>query len=167
MSPLVNFQAVLAIVAGVLLIAQGLISAGVLSLPKRKHLPSCLTPGLLGNFLRQPRLSGAFLAGVFTGFLPCGLLYAYVALAASAGSMFGGLTRMSVFGAGTVPLLVTVGAGGSLLGLTARQRALRIAACFVIATGVVSILRGTGYIGWTAGDLASGCPMCHPSSDAQ
>ena len=160
MATIVNVQAVLAIFAGMLLIFQGLLSAGVISLPTRKHLPACLAPGLLGTFLRQPQLGGVFLAGVFTGFLPCGLVYAYVALAASAGTLVGGLTRMAVFGAGTVPLLVAVGAGGSLLGLTARQRALRLAACFVIAMGVVSLLRGAGYVGWAGSDLAAGCPLC-------
>ncbi len=110
--------------------------------------------------MREERLRGAFLAGVFTGFLPCGLVYAYVALAASSGSAVGGLTRMAAFGAGTAPLLVAVGTGGSLLGLTTRRRALRVAACFVIAMGVVSLLRGVGYVGAPAGELAAGCPLC-------
>lgn len=157
---LVNVQAVLAIVAGVLLIVQGMLAAGIVSIPVRRNLPACLAPGLLGAFLRRPQLRAAFLAGMFTGFLPCGLLYAYVALAASAGSLVGGSARMAAFGLGTVPLLVAMGSSGSLLGVTARQRALRIAALFVIATGVVSILRGAGYIGWEGGELAASCPMC-------
>ncbi len=157
---LVNVQAGLAIVAGLLLIVQGMMAAGIISIPVRRHLPACLAPGLLGTFLRSPRAESAFLAGVFTGFLPCGLLYAYVALAASAGTLAGGSARMVAFGLGTVPLLVVVGNTGSLLGVKARQRALRIAACFVIVTGGVSLLRGAGYLGWHGSELAASCPMC-------
>jgi hypothetical protein len=159
-STLVNLQAVLALLAGALLIGQGLTSAGLLSWPRSKRLPACLAPGLLGAFLRDQSLGGALLAGVFTGFLPCGLVYAYVALAASSGTAFGGLTRMAAFGLGTVPLLVAVGAGGSLLTLTTRERALRLAACFVIAMGVVSLARGAAFLTMPAGDVAAGCPMC-------
>ncbi len=120
MSAVVNMQAVLALVAGGMLIVQGLLSAGVISWPRHRRLPACLAPGLISAFMREERLSGAFLAGVFTGFLPCGLVYAYVALAASAGSAAAGLAHMAAFGAGTAPLLVAVGTGGSLLGLTTR-----------------------------------------------
>ncbi len=67
---------------------------------------------------------------------------------------------MAAFGAGTVPLLVAVGAGGSLLALTTRERALRIAACFVIAMGVVSLARGAGFLSAPTGEVTAGCPMC-------
>ncbi|HEY4308461.1 MAG TPA: sulfite exporter TauE/SafE family protein [Pirellulales bacterium] len=159
-STLVNLQAILAVLAGVMLIGQGLVSAGFVSWPHSKRLPACLAPGLLGAFLRDQRLGGTLLAGVFTGLLPCGLVYAYVALAASSGTALGGLMRMTAFGAGTVPLLVVVGASGSLLTLTTRERALRIAACFVIAMGVVSLARGAGFLSTPAGEVAAGCPMC-------
>ncbi len=58
-STLVNLQAVLAVIAGLLLIGQGLVSAGLISWPRSKYLPACLAPGLLGTFLRDQRLTGA------------------------------------------------------------------------------------------------------------
>lgn len=54
--------------------------------------------------------------GVVLGFLPCGLLYGALAAAAgSGGAIIGGLA-MAAFVAGTVPALVAVGWGGSLMG---------------------------------------------------
>jgi hypothetical protein len=49
---------------------------------------------MVGAFLRDRRWSRVFLAGVFTGLLPCGLVYAFVALAASTSDLMEGLVTM-------------------------------------------------------------------------
>ena len=173
---LMNVQAVVAILAGVLLVVQGLISAGVFRwLAQRWQLArgrianplaisasgaGCLMGGMLGSFLRDHRLRSVFLAGVFTGFLPCGLVYAYVALAAATSDLFGGMATMAAFGLGTVPLMVLTGSGSSLLGLVGRQRLLRLAAWCVVLTGGLSIVRGAGFLELTEQTQAAGCPFC-------
>jgi hypothetical protein len=53
-----------------------------------------------------------FLGGVVNGLLPCGLVYAYLALAAGAGGSLRGALAMALFGLGTMPLLALVGCGG-------------------------------------------------------
>lgn len=50
--------------------------------------------------------------GVALGFIPCGLLYAALVAAAASGSALAGAFGMLAFAAGTVPLLVAVGAVG-------------------------------------------------------
>jgi sulfite exporter TauE/SafE len=76
---LAAFLAALSLVAGVLLAVQGLIALGVA--PRRLWPKSAGATGLrlagtfVGPFLTSPRLSNVLLAGVFTGFLPCGLVY--------------------------------------------------------------------------------------------
>ena len=61
---LVNIPAMLAIIAGTLLLIQGLKAAGIL---RKRRLGAatvpCLAGGILGHFLRQPGATGAFLAG--------------------------------------------------------------------------------------------------------
>lgn len=164
---LVNLPAVLAIAAGLLLVYQGLKAAGWLPRIFRTGGPasatSCLAGGLLGQFLRQPGSSGAFLAGLFTGLLPCGLLYGMLALATSTHSiLLGGLT-MAVFGLGTAPLLIAAGLGGRLLGLASRRWLYAAAAWCLVLTGAVSVARGVSYLSLPSRP-APGCPLCPPAS---
>lgn len=174
----VHAQAAIAILAGVLLVAQGLISTGAVRhvrdyLRRRLALTStvqtqitpaagmgCLMGGMVGAFLRDRRWSHVFLAGVFTGLLPCGLVYAFVALAASTSDMVRGMATMAAFGLGTVPLMVLTGGGAALFSLAGRRRLLALAAWCVIATGMLSIARGVSFLSWTA-EAPTSCPLCH------
>ena len=190
-------QAMLAIVAGVLLVGQGLVSAGlwprelVARIRARTTTPqghaalavlsqaapsqsaglpssagsSCLMSGMLGTFLRAPSLLHVLLAGVLTGFLPCGLVYGFLALAASSSSFSLGTLTMIAFGLGTVPLMVLAGSGLSLVSLATRTRLLRVAAACVILTGMISLARGVGVLDLAQRDLARheappSCPLC-------
>lgn len=156
----VQVQAVLAIAAGLLLVVQGLLAAG--ALPRRRvgaPQAPCLAGGLLGSYLASPGTINVFTAGILTGFLPCGLVYAYLALASASGDMWGGMARMAVFGLGTVPLMVLAGCGGPALNLLARRRVLRVAAWCVVLAGVVSLVRGIGFLSLSGPQTAS-CPFC-------
>lgn len=53
-----------------------------------------------------------WLLGVALGFIPCGLLYAALAAAAATGDALAGAFAMLAFAAGTVPVLVAIGAIG-------------------------------------------------------
>ena len=52
-------------------------------------------------------------AGLFMGLLPCGLSFAAFARALAAGSPLSGGTLVFIFGLGTLPGLLVVGAGAS------------------------------------------------------
>ena len=159
----VNVPAILAIAAGLLLVAQGLLAAGVI--PARGVAGGGSCPGAGGfRALLQARRSGElFLAGLFTGLLPCGLLYGMLALAASTHEPLRGMATMAAFGLGTVPAMVAAGLGGSLLGLAARRRLHAVAAWCLVLTGAVSIARGAGFLSW-GGAAPHGCPLCAPAS---
>jgi hypothetical protein len=164
LSPLANVQAGLAIFAGLLLVAQGLISAGVIRLPRKSSNNSpCLMRGFFGSFLKSPGLQGAFLAGLFTGFLPCGLVYAWLALAASSAHPAAGLAVMAAFGCGTAPLLTLFGCGSSLLSLSARGGVLRVAAWCIVLAGGMSLVRGIGPL--VAESPSETCPFCQSEAD--
>jgi uncharacterized protein len=156
----VNIPAMLAIIAGALLTYQGLRATGLF--PQwgvGRAVTPCLAGGLLGQFLGQRSSSGVFLAGVFTGFLPCGLLYGMLALAMSTHSVLGGGITMVVFGLGTAPAMMVAGLSGRLMGLATRRWLFAAAAWCLVATGVISVARGASFL--SIGDKpASGCPMC-------
>lgn len=159
---IVQVQAWLAIAAGMVLVVMGLMTAGVFPrgvTSRMTHVP-CLSGKWVKTFLMAPGLSNALLAGLFTGFIPCGLVYGFLALAASAAGPLRGWLTMVCFGLGTMPLMVLAGCGGSLLNLTARARVFQIAAWCVVLTGILSFARGVGYLN-VAGDMAAGvCPIC-------
>jgi hypothetical protein len=161
---ILSIPAALCVIAGVLLIVEGVTAAG---LWKRggvtgRSQAGCLTGPLFSSLLRIPLLRNALAAGMFTGLLPCGLLYAFVALAASSGNWLNGMAVMAVFGLGTVPLLLLTGLGGSLLSVAARQRVLRLAAWCVIATGVLTCVRGGAFFlaALNQEDPEDACPFC-------
>jgi sulfite exporter TauE/SafE len=158
---LTHTGAVLAILAGVVLVYQGLESAGVL--PKRYFgsVQPCLASDFLRSMLRLPGLRGVFLAGLFTGLIPCGLVYGFLALAVATANPWHGAGLMIAFGLGTAPAMLGVGCGGSLLSVLARRHVLQLAAWCVVLAGVISIARGTGYLPLHGADASAGCPLCH------
>jgi uncharacterized protein len=156
----VNLPAILAIAAGLLLIFQGLRATGLLS-KQTVAAPGapCLAGGFFAHYLRRPGAGGVFLAGLFTGFLPCGLLYGMLALAMSTHSVLWGALTMIVFGLGTAPVMVAVGISGRLISLATRRWLLAAAAWSLILAGTVSIARGVSFI--SAGENAGArCPAC-------
>ena len=158
---LVNVAAILAIVAGLFLLYQGLLAAGVLRrrTANTSAMP-CLAGDFFASFLKSPGLHNIFLAGLFTGLLPCGLVYGFVALAASSSDLIVGASVMIAVGLGTAPIMMLTGCGGSLLSLAARKQIYRAAAWCVVLTGALSIARGVGFVEVTGWLDPSGCPMC-------
>jgi len=159
---LVNVPAALAILAGLLLVGQGLWSAGVFRRRAVTRTGPCLTGSLFRHFTQGAGRGGAFLAGVLTGFLPCGLLYGMLALAGSSRSMPLGAAIMAVFALGTAPAMILTGTGGSLLSLSARRHMLHVAAWCVVLTGLMSLWRGIGFLEIPGLVEATGCPNCTP-----
>lgn len=160
---MVNVQAVMAVGAGLFLIALGLASTGLMPrLPVFSHVPHfCNVGGWLKTFLTAPGFMGAVLAGLFTGFLPCGLVYAFLAFAAVTGDMLQGWLTMTLFGLGTVPLMVLAGCSASLVSVTVRNRVMHVAAWAVVLTGCITLARGLGFINLSGTPAAdANCPFC-------
>ncbi|QDT74744.1 sulfite exporter TauE/SafE family protein [Lacipirellula limnantheis] len=155
-------QAWLAIVAGVLLVAVGLASAGMLPRLKLGFLRNapCHAAQAIKTLTTAPDRLSLFLAGVATGFIPCGLVYAFLLKAGSTGNVALGALTMIFFGLGTAPLMMLVGAGGTLLSTSTRARVLRLAAWCVVFAGIVTIARGAGQLRPAAGQSTAPCPFC-------
>lgn len=160
-SGLAYVPALLAAVAGSLLVYQGLLGAGIIRRRARKGATlSCVAAPSFASLLTLPGCSAPFLAGILTGLLPCGLLYGMVVLAAQSGAVISGALLMALFGAGTVPLMVFAGWGGTLLDISTRRKLYRIAAWCVVLTGAVTLVRGATFLYPRPGSSETSCPFC-------
>lgn len=75
--------------------------------------------GAIASLVRRidrTRPVGGFYLGVVLGFLPCGFLYAALAVASAAGGPARGALAMAAFGLGTVPGLAVIGIAGHAAG---------------------------------------------------
>ncbi len=141
--PFATAQQIFGVVAGLIMVFVGVSTLGLL--PARR-IPGVgavaqVWAALFQHFLNARGRLGFFLAGVATGFLPCGLVYAFLAMAAARADPLAGLLWMTAFGIGTAPAMVAIGCGGPLLGRAARVGMLRAAACAMIVMGGVSVYR--------------------------
>lgn len=154
-----SLPAVLSLLAGSVLIHQGLLAAGWLPKKGLAGQPGCVASSLFASFITGPGWLQAFLAGLFTGLLPCGLLYSMVALAASSRGILLGMAVMVVFGLGTAPAMVLAGFSRNLLGLAWRKPLFKLAAICLIVTGAVSLARGATSL-LAPSPSSAACPFC-------
>lgn len=170
---LLNVQATLSLVAGLVLLAQGLWHLGLVSSRIVARLaagplsgPVCMVAGQFGTLLRSPGLAPAFVAGVLTAFMPCGLVYANLGLAAGSGQIVSGALVMAFFGLGTAPLMVLTGLGAALATPALRGRLMKFAAVCIFLTGCITLSRA--YAGFTAevgsGSIRANCAACVDSA---
>jgi sulfite exporter TauE/SafE len=93
------------------------------------------------QFFIQPGGWSSFLLGAATGFLPCPITLAMLALAAASHSPFRGFLLLVGLGLGTAPGLMAVGLGGNLIDARWKRIGLRPAGLIVIAIGLITLLR--------------------------
>jgi sulfite exporter TauE/SafE len=138
---LAAIPATLSILAGGVLLYQGLVALGII---RRRSVNDsrCLAAGLFAPLFHRKRLGAAFLAGVATGFLPCGLLYGMLALSAASRDMGRGAAMMSVFALGTAPIMISLGTSATLLVGLNRARLYFFANCCMLIAGSLCIVRG-------------------------
>ena len=74
--------------------------------------------------------------GVLLGFIPCGILYGAITVAAASGDPLAGAFAMAAFAAGTVPTLVGIGALGGLAARRWRGAAGRLGPSLMVANGL-------------------------------
>jgi uncharacterized protein len=149
LSETLTARTILFLFANLMIIATGLYLMG---------LPQLLTPleragGLLWRhispwtkkLLPMNTLPRAALFGVLWGWIPCGMVYAMLLSAMSAGSAANGMLTMAAFGIGTLPMMIAAGwAAGSIQRFT-RQNHVRLAAgVAVVAMGVFGLARADG-----------------------
>lgn len=151
----VNVQQIFSILAGAIMLLVGLSALQIVRLPASwvKYTTGLFSP-LFAHFLNARGWFGYFTAGIANGFLPCGLVYSFVALAAARGDVVGGMAVMIAFGLGTIPAMMLIGCGTTIMTHATRRRIYRVAAVFVIGLGALTMWRG-----WPRES-----PCCHESA---
>lgn len=139
---LINVQRAFSITAGAVMIAIGLLTIGVLRIPVRAmpRIEAIVVPAFR-HFLIPMNGRTVFLAGLANGFLPCGLVYAFLAMSLAAAQPLQGALLMLAFGLGTVPALTLLGCGSAMIAQHTRAKVRRIAAVVVVLSGAVTVYR--------------------------
>jgi sulfite exporter TauE/SafE len=110
----------------------------------------------------RPPLWRASALGLSSALLPCGWLYAFVLLAAGAGSARGGALLLLAFWSGTVPALLGLGLGLQRLGPPLRARLPRLSAALVLAACVANVAsRWPTASAANLGGASPPTPSCH------
>lgn len=164
-------QRILAMTAGLLMVAMALQLFGVMHRVHRTvgGFGATTLAASLRSLLATHGRAAPLALGVFNGFLPCPLVYAFTAQAASTAGALPGILTMASFGLGTFPAMFLMGGvgpifGGPILGLAWRQRIVRLSASFILLLGLVTLGRGllpmamhVGAVhmghGWPAGSI--------------
>lgn len=143
-APFVAVERTLAVFAGVVMVVIGAEVLGVLpQVSARAAAFTRATVGrLLGGVIRSRSAAAPLALGVFNAFLPCQMIYAFAASAASTRSATDGMLVMLAFGLGTVPAMLALGVTRALAAPRVRARLSLLAGVFVVIFGVVTILRG-------------------------
>jgi len=114
----------------------------------------------LRSLLTAPGRAAPLAFGVFNGFLPCPLVYAFVAQAASTAGALPGFLTMVSFGLGTFPAMLMMGAVGQVLAPAWRQRGVWLAGSCILLLGLFTL--GRGILPFAA-HMAHGWPGGYPA----
>ena len=97
------------------------------------------------QLLPMNTLPRAALFGMLWGWIPCGMVYAMLLSAMSAGSAATGMLTMLAFGLGTLPMMIAAGwAAGSVQRFTRNSRVRMVAGAAVVAMGLFGFARADG-----------------------
>ncbi len=139
---------------------------GLATGPRRRSLLKRLRLHL-ASAVRERGASAGAAAGLLTALLPCGWLWAYLAVAASTGSVVGGSLVMVAFWLGSVPALVGVGLLAGELGRRLGRHAPRITAVLLLGLGILSLAGKLTITPVTHEHAASETTATEPSSAEQ
>ncbi len=157
----IGLQRWVSLSAGILLLA-GLAAA----LPKGASLPVLGLVGFLkrnaGRLLQRRSVGSLVLLGTLNGLLPCGLVYAAAAGATAMGNWTGGIAYMSLFGLGTLPLMLGLSLSSQSMPVSWRLHLQRLVPVSLAVVAMLLILRGLALgIPYLSPDLAAGGGCCH------
>lgn len=166
---LAGFQMLAAKLAGILLIAWGIVKLSIQFAPVANFLNRFQGPSRLGGLIAMARplvasrgeFGRGYLGGLLTTWLPCGWLYLFVLLAAGTGDVALALATMTAFWLGSLPALT-----GLVMG--ARSLIPRFGNVLPIAAAVLMIVTGLyTATGRASADLSSFVPpLVEPLSNA-
>jgi sulfite exporter TauE/SafE len=137
-------QRILAGVSGALMIFIALQFLGFFPTSSRAKLGSDFVATAFRNLLKAPGAGAPLAFGVANGFLPCPLVYAFVAQAAASDGALPGILVMTAFGLGTFPAMLIMGG----IGIRLRPRSMQTFPATSLREGGVAVLQGARATNW-------------------
>jgi uncharacterized protein len=111
--------------------------------------------------LRRRSFAALAVLGLLNGLLPCGLVYVACAGAAATGGTLAGASYMSVFGVGTVPMMLAISLSGKLVPTSLRLKLVKTIPVCVFLLGTLLIVRGMSLgIPYLSPDMSGGGASC-------
>lgn len=145
-----GLQQGLAVFAGLLMIIFGLNLAGWLADPFVRMMTKVTTMIGLTRWIHAATSSRMpmswLMVGLFNGLLPCGLVYAGLALSLTSGNIALSATMMFSFGLGTIPAMMFVPVVLKSASPATRGWILKIAALLLIGLGILTMMRGGSWM---------------------
>ena len=138
---LLGAQRLLSLVTGIVIIWISLAALSFLPVKTPPFLEQAFV-SLFGWLKGRRGWTASLCFGIFHGLLPCSLVYAFAAKAASTGSVSAGVLTMISFGLGTVPALLFSAKLLDLFSPVARARLISAGTLFLLILGVITLLRG-------------------------
>jgi sulfite exporter TauE/SafE len=144
---LAGFQQQLSIVVGVIMILIAIIPEKKLaqynfSKPIYKIISNVKTQ--LGLQFKKKSYKSLFLIGLFNGYLPCGMVYVALFGAMAMNNVFLGSLYMTLFGLGTIPLMMVLVNFLKTTQFSFYSQFQKIIPILIICIGVLFVLRGFG-----------------------
>ena len=134
-------QQALTVLAGSLMVLMALQLFGLLVLRPVPGFGGRALAHAIGTLAAAQSRAAPVALGVFNGFLPCPLVYAFLAQAAASGNAGSGALTMTALGLGTFPAMLAMGWMGVRMRPTWRQTGVRLAGTIVLAFGLLTIIR--------------------------
>ncbi len=136
-----GMQNLVAVLAGVFMIAAGLRLAGVLKLTLAAEGRGAGLLKIARLILDEESLGRYYPLGIILGFLPCGLSYTLFIGAAGAGGPLQGMVTMISFGIGTLPAMLLFGSLTGFFGNRFKRRLYTVGGIAVILMGLIFLAR--------------------------
>jgi sulfite exporter TauE/SafE len=113
-----------------------------------------------GKLLREPTWTSIFALGVTNGLLPCGLVYMAATAAIAAGCLVNSVLYMTLFGLGTLPMLLTISVTAHRIKFLARPGLQKLVPFGVAIVALILIVRSDPVSLIKGGTIKSSCPAC-------
>jgi sulfite exporter TauE/SafE len=114
-----GIQTILTYVTGAVMILMGALSLGLIPTRRKKspNISEWFFVDIFQQIFIRPTSLAAFVLGLATGFLPCPIVVAFLALSIKSGSVSTGMATMAAMGLGTMWSLLLVGLTGHWINL--------------------------------------------------
>jgi len=137
-----NIQGYLSIITGLIIILFALQTGGWISGRSGYLYKISIPSGLLTAAARQGSGASWGLLGLVNGLLPCGMVYAALALALRQAGPLNGALSMFAFGLGTMPAMTIFAIIIRRINPAVKGRVLKLASVVIVLFGVFTIYRG-------------------------